>query len=689
MSPEQLEGKEADVRSDIFALGAEKYEMATDGKRAFEGQSQASLIAAIMRGEPRPPSALTPMTPPALERLVLSCLAKNPDDRRQSIRDVALDLEWIQGGGGEVSGLDVARAGRPWAWMSAAAALAVAAIALGWMALTPKAAPPRTMTLSFAMPQGVENSLYAEQLTISPDGRSAAFLIYEVDGGRSLWVRDLDSVQARSLPGTKGAAYPFWSPDSRFLGFFSDGKLKRIDTTGGPPQTLCATTDPYGGTWNREGLILFGDGQTRTIEKVSASGGTPEAVTRLGPTDEGHRWPAFLPDGRHFVLLMDAANTEDHHLGVASLDSLDVSPLFNMISNVAYVEPGYLLFVRSGTLIAQPFDTRTLKPSGDPIALADNLVELGFRHRMEFSASDTGILTYRSVNLDSRIAWVDRTGNTLESFGEKGRYEDSSLSPDESRVAFGKLDTDARTGDLWVLDLCTGRGFPVRLSIPERYERPNGLPMAGRSPIRLRTRGPAPASMRSASTASVRRRPCSVAGWTAAPGLSPPTDASSSSHATTREDGVSGSAPQGEPAQATKVVAAGSNAVDARFSPDGRWISYGSDETGREEVYVQDFPAMSKKVLVSTGGGYDAEWRSDGREIYYVDDRNRLNAVTLSYGGNRGIEASAPRELFALKGNSYAPAADGSRFLVDLPASNTSTPPFTVVLDWTSALAGR
>ncbi len=593
MAPEQLEGREADARTDIFAFGAVLYEMLT-GRKAFEGTTQASLIGAIMRGEPRPPSALTPMTPPALERLVLSCLAKNPDDRRQSIRDVALDLEWIQGGGGEVSGLDVARAGRPWAWMSAAAALAVAAIALGWMALTPKAAPPRTMTLSFAMPQGVENSLYAEQLTISPDGRSAAFLIYEVDGGRSLWVRDLDSVQARSLPGTKGAAYPFWSPDSRFLGFFSDGKLKRIDTTGGPPQTLCATTDPYGGTWNREGLILFGDGQTRTIEKVSASGGTPEAVTRLGPTDEGHRWPAFLPDGRHFVLLMDAANTEDHHLGVASLDSLDVSPLFNMISNVAYVEPGYLLFVRSGTLIAQPFDTRTLKPSGDPIALADNLVELGFRHRMEFSASDTGILTYRSVNLDSRIAWVDRTGNTLESFGEKGRYEDSSLSPDESRVAFGKLDTDARTGDLWVLDLCTGRGFPV--DFPSRSVRaPEWSPDGRTIAYSFAHEG--------SSTGVYAKRLDSLGEET--PVFSRGMDCGTRSFSpdgrqlliTCYDEGRWSLwlVPQGEPAQATKVVAAGSNAVDATFSPDGRWISYGSTKPAARKCTFRISPPCRRR----------------------------------------------------------------------------------------------
>jgi len=685
MAPEQLEGKEADARSDIFAFGAVVYEMIT-GRKAFEGKTQASVIGAIMRGEPRPPSSVIPMTPPALERLVLTCLAKDPDDRRQSVRDVLLDLRWIAGGGSEEPAVTAAGRGRAGLWMAGTVVLALAAAVLGWIALAPRAPLRRPVTLSLTMPVGAEDALFLDQVVVSPDGNTAAFVMHDTGGEDSLWIRDLGSAQAHVLPGTEGASSPFWSPDSRFLGFFADDKLKKIDTEGGPPQVLCPVVESDGGTWSRDGIILFGHGETGGIYRISASGGNAEPATRMGSKDEAHRWPAFLPDGRHFVFLIDAENTEDHHLGIGSLDSQDVTPLFNMISNVAFAPPGYLLFGRSGSLIAQPFDAKTLGPSGDPIALASNLVTNGRSHRREFSASGAGILTYRSANLDSRLTWVDASGNPLEAVGDPGRYNLLALSPDKSEVVLGKLDADGRTGDLWVLDLA--RNVTSRLTFhPGAVHAPQWSPDGVAIVYSSAHDGP---------RSKVYRKPVDGSGQEQ---LLFDNDKDNTPECVS-PDGRNllvsiwdlgnqdlWTVPLEDPGKARQLTRTPFSEAWARFSPDGRWISYVSDESGRDEVYVQDFPAMTSRVLVSTDGGNRAEWRADGKEIYYVDSRDRLAAVAVTYGPSGGLQVSQPRELFRLRGNSYAPGRDGKRFLVDLPAEDPLAAPVTVVLDWTSSLS--
>jgi len=307
---------------------------------------------------------------------------------------------------------------------------------------------------------------------------------------------------------------------------------------------------------------------------------------------------------------------------------------------------------------------------------------------MEFSASDTGMLAYRSVNLDSHITWVDRSGTALESLGETGRYNNLALSPNGSRVAFGKRDADGRTGDLWVLDLA--RNVTSRLTFhPGAVFRPVWSPDGATI---------AYSSAHEGATSVVYLKRLDGPG-DETPVFSEGTECGSQGFSPDGHDlliqcyadGRLGAwiVPVDHQAQARRLALSRGDVEDARLSPDGRWISYVSNETGRREVYIQDLPALGRKVLVSTGGGRDAQWRADGREIYYVDNRGRLNAVTLTYGGARGLEASAPSALFPLRGDSYAPAADGRRFLVDLPVEDTDTPPYTVVLDWTRLLAAR
>ena len=367
MAPEQLEGKEADARTDIFAFGAVLYEMAT-GKKAFSGKSQASLISSIMGSEPPPVSAVSPMTPPAFDRVVRTCLAKDPDDRWQTAHDVMLELKWVAEGG-SAAGLPAPvvakRKNRERLGMAATGVLLLALGLLAGRTFRAPARDARALRLSLSPPANAPFESF-RSVTVSPDGQRIAFVGEAPDGKGSLWVRALDAVQPRLLPGTEGAFYPFWSPDSRFLGFFADGKLKRIDASGGPPQILTKALFGFGGTWNRDGTILFAPNVLESLYKVPASGGTPVAVTRLAPREEAHRWPCFLPDGRHFVFLADARRTEDHYLKIGSLDSPETREIANAVSSVAFAEPGYLLFVRAGSLLAQSSTRSVSGSTGSP-----------------------------------------------------------------------------------------------------------------------------------------------------------------------------------------------------------------------------------------------------------------------------------------------------------------------------------
>src|SRR5712692_9310663 len=463
MAPEQLEGKEADARTDIFAFGAVLYEMAT-AKKAFEGKSQASLIASILTSEPAPVSTIQPMTPPALDRVVKTCLAKDPEDRWQSAHDIGSELKWISEGSQAGVPAPVAarrRSRERLAWSLAAASLLVAIAALGVLWRRPPA-DARTVRLSLEMPAKTPFESF-DHAALSPDGRLVAFIAHLPGGKRSIWIRPLGSLQASSLSGTDDAAQLFWSPNSSSIGFFAEGKLKRIEASGGPPQILADAPNPSGGSWNRDEVILFARNLYEPVQRVPATGGPVTPATKLSPQEDSHIWPCFLPDGRHFVFLGDASATANHSIRLGSLDSTESAVVVRpAVTSLGFAAPDWLLFIRAGTLVAQRLNVKDRKLIGDPVALGERIAPNDLQHGFEFSVSQTGVLLYRSANPEAQIAWFDRGGKRLKDVGEAARYGRFELSPDEKRIVYERLDADARHANLWLLDL--GRSSTSRLT---------------------------------------------------------------------------------------------------------------------------------------------------------------------------------------------------------------------------------
>ncbi len=465
MAPEQLEGREADARSDIFALGAVLYEMVT-GRKAFEGKSQASLMASILEREPRSISELQPLSPPALEHVIQGCLAKAPEDRWQTAHDVMKQLKWIAAGGsqvGTVAAVSPQRRGRL-SWI-VAAGLATVLVAAALAALRYLRTPEQSEQTRFSVSTPFTPN--PTLLSASPDGRHIAFVAQSSpDAPTQLFVRPLDSVEARPLPGTEQAGPPFWSPDSRHIGFVAQGKLKRIDIAGGSPQNISDVTTFAGGTWNDDGVIVFAVG-LGTLKRVSASGGEPVDVTTLdqasGETIQA--WPFFLPDGRHFLYLGGSgAGSESRAIYVGSLDSKERVHVLKASSMPVFALPGYLLFHRDGTLMAQPFDDKKFTVSGDPIRLADGLASIPQVGRAAFSTSNTGVLLYRTGEafVETQLTWYDRNGKPLGRVDvPQGQYRGLSLSPDNKRLAVHRHEEPAG-GDVWVLD--QERGTFTRLT---------------------------------------------------------------------------------------------------------------------------------------------------------------------------------------------------------------------------------
>ena len=461
MAPEQLEGQDADARTDIFAFGAVLYEMLT-GKKAFEGKSHASLIGAIMHSEPPPLSVVQPLAPRSLDRIVRACLAKDADDRIQSARDVVLQLTWVieDDPGATAAGPSARRGDRErMAWALVAVATA-AAIALG-IPYFRHASTTDSPLVRFAVvpPQNVTFGTAGGQSVpaISPDGRRVAFVATRA-GSSLLWVRALDSLEAQPLPGTENAAFPFWSPDSRAVGFFaSDATLKTIDASGGPVRTLCNVPSGAagGGTWSPAGVIVFSSLAGGGLFTVPANGGTPAPITTPDAShgERAHRFPSFLPDGRHFLYWATPSNT----ILLGSLDSKETTRLLTADSQAVYVAPGSLLFVRQGTLLAQRFDARRATLTGDAVPVADSVLA-DATGAAAFAASSSGVLAYRTGTLGAptQLTWVDRAGRPLGPVGQPGRYRNPALSPDGTRVAVEATDAQARTQDIWLVELARG-----------------------------------------------------------------------------------------------------------------------------------------------------------------------------------------------------------------------------------------
>ena len=696
MSPEQARGREADERSDLWAFGCVLFEMLT-GRRAFEGEEVSDTLAAVLRAEPDQ-QALPAATPASVRRLLRRCLEKDPKRRLADIRDARLELD----DSSAEPLAETARAGMrfPWreriAWSLAVVCLvaAIAAAARLWQRETPSAT---TAQFAIMPPNGTAFAPDADTVAVAPDGRSVVFAAGGSDAPWQLWLRSIDGLNVRPLAGTEGSRLPFWSGDGKSIGFFADGKLKRVDAGGGPVRTLADVDGnlPLGGTWNSEGIILFAPGFGRPVLRIPASGGASIAVTTLKEGESPvHNSPFFLPDGRHFLY---AASTgpNSHVVYFASLDGGEPVRLVETNSSAQYAKPGYLLYMKDKALMAHPFDAQHGTIVGEPVSVPMSVVLGG----VVFSASTTRTLMYRSTSTTNELVWVDRQGHRTGVAAPVAAYDSIALSPDGKRIAFDRY--SSMDQDVWVHDI-------------ERQ-----------SSSRFTTQGPSPGL------------PAPwVASFNNVPVWSP--DGGTIAFATGRNGGVDiyqkkvgatgdddavlrvNAIPILFPSDwsrdgkylmyyrtdrktnldtwvlplfgdrtPSKILGTRYNESQGQFAPDGKSFAFVSDEEGQQQVYLQSFPSPTQRAKVSTGGGTQPRWRPDGRELFYLAPDGKMMSVSIR--GNDGLETDAPRLLFntpldprALR-QSYAVSPDGQRFLLPMPSASSSST-LTVVLNWPGLL---
>ncbi|MFN2454156.1 MAG: protein kinase [Pyrinomonadaceae bacterium] len=691
MSPEQVRGQPADHRADIFSFGAVLYEMLS-GRRAFRGDSAIETLNAILKEEPPDLTAVNSQVAPGLERVAQHCLEKRPEQRFQSASDVAFALEALTGNSGstQVSAIkDLKRltARERIAWLTAGVLLlAIASLAFLYGRRSPVDAsvlrffvsPPEKTVFTF------HDVIYST--AVSPDGRLLAFVPLAA-GQTQLWVRPLDSLNAQPLEGTTGATSPFWSPDSRFIGFFAEGKLKKIGATGGPPQTLCsAPPEVNSGTWNREDTILFTSGQgDRGILRVSASGGEPTTISRIDKSkgEIYQFWPYFLPDGKHFLYLAGHAQRETSTLCVMSLEGGETRPLIQTPSRVVYASPEYLLYVREKNLLAQPFDAAALRLTGEPIPVAERLLYFNPTGWAEISVSDNGVLAYHTGQFVSRLVWLNRKGEEIGSISSPNAYEAPRLSPDGRKLAVSVADSRTGANDIWIYDLT--RGTSTRFTFDNTTENgpvwsPNGQRLAFTA-----DRGDAPFLHQKMLSDSGSGEPLVKP----AGGLQSACDYSADGQFIIYKDFdpktladlfILSKTGERKPFLQTPF-----NESSARFSPDGRFVAYVSDESGKAEVYVRFFEGSGEKWQISNTGGESPVWNRNGKELFYIGADNKLMSVPLKT--DKTFEAGTPNALFAIESREkdYDVAPDGERFLFN---SLTGTPPLpiTVVVNWTAEL---
>ncbi len=688
MSPEQVRGQTADHRADIFAFGAILYEM-LKGRRAFAGDTPVEALNAILKQEPPELSGESP-----LERMVRRCLEKEREERFQSARDLAFALETLAGTPGPVGAppVQARRRTAPALWM--AAALLVLAAVIGGVGLLRWRAPEPAAARFYVYPP--EKTALDAGVTVSPDGRHLAFTALRADGPVTLWVRALDSLAPRELPATEGATLPFWSPDSRSIGFFAGGKLKTISLAGGSPQTLCDTDDPRGGAWSREGVILFGPNPTAGLYRVPASGGKPERATALvaGRGEATHRWPQFLPDHRSFLFFIYSGRPATRGVYAGSLGSKETRLVLNTDRMAIYAaaEGGRnsrLLFLREGTLMSQPFDAGKLQLTGEPTPVAEPLWRHGSLWGLAaFSTSHTGILAYRSGGIQNfQMEWLDRQGKSIGAVGPPGSYEEPWLAPDEKRVAL--IRDPALTSAVWILD--TARGTLSRLTFDaSAHLTPVWSPDGRRIAFAADHEGTFDIYAKNADGTGTEE--LMLKGENA----EFPGDWSLDGRFLLYETITPRdlwALPLAGDRKPLPIAQTEFDETQGHFSPDGKWVAFVSNETGRYEVYVQPFPGgpsgPGAKWQVSTSGGVQPQWRRDGKELFFLGLDRKLMAVEIQT--TAAFRAGSLQALFqwqvsgfgAVRG-AYVAAADGRRFLVIKPLLETT--PITVVLNWAAGL---
>jgi eukaryotic-like serine/threonine-protein kinase len=693
MAPEVLQGAEADARSDIFSLGCVLYEMAT-GRRAFESKSQLSVLTGILEKDPGPVSQVQATSPAALDHVVKTCLEKNPEERFQTAQDVKLQLKWIAEGGAQTG---VTAPGLRRGWLAAGAAILLALVLIA--AYITVGTHPSPVVRSFILPpQGMSFVTMAPSSgppAISPDGTRLVFSARDEKGKILLYLRALNSVTPGALPGTDDASYPFWSPDGQEIGFFAGGKLKKISANGGPPQILCESTNGRGGAWSKEGVIVFAPGPSQSLFRVSSTGGAPELATKLDAArgENSHRRPFFLPDGRHFLFwARSSRGVQEHAVYVGTLGSLAVKPVMKSELMALYV-PDYVLFLRDQTLMAQPFSARRLEINGAATPIAEYLAINSTTNRPIFTASDNGTLVYQTGSTQGgwRLQWFTRDGKESGSVADLAPYLDPAISPDGTRVAAAVL-TGQGTADLWIFDLA--RSTKTRLTFGSGIQRypvwtPDGKTIFygsnGRGMFQIYSKaadgtGQEQVLMEGDEALTVPLCVSSDQRYLVYMRLSP-------DHKTGTDIWTLPLVGERKP---FPVVQTPFDDREAAISPDGRWMAYQNNESGRSEVYVTAFPSGGAKWQVSIRGGTNPSWRRDGKELFFLDPADNLVAVDVNSLGNVA-RMGTPHVLFHANGvqtqqGPYAVSADGKKFLINSGDVKEESQPLTLVQNWPSQL---
>jgi serine/threonine protein kinase len=705
MSPEQAKGKSVDRRADIWAFGCVLYEMLT-GKQAFESETVSEVIAAVLKTEPDL-SALPAGTPARVQNLVRRCLEKDPKRRLQAIGEARIAIEETISGAPDTGATLAAAPGRapgpplqPWRqalpWAIAAAATVAAfvfAILAARNSLQPKT-EESIIRFSASPPENAPFHSLGGFMSLSPDGRSLAFVTEPSAPTPSLlWVRSLDSLTARLLEGTDGAAWPFWSPDSRYLGFYADGKLKKVDVSGGPVQTLC-DAGGEGATWNQDGLIVFT--HHGYLDRVPEAGGAPTLVGEPDTTRYlAYRFPQFLPDGRHFLFqALDQAligGGQAVSIMVGSLDSKETTRLLGANSNALYTAPGYLLYLRQGALMAGRFDTKRLRFTADAVPVAERVgLDLPGAYAF-FSVSLKGVLAYQTIASGAldQMVWFDRKGAKLGSIGPAGVYTNPDVSPDGAKLAVGLVDPKLNTRDIWVYDLKRGTGSRLTFD-PADDLNPVWSPDGSRIMFTSNRKGqrdiyeqPANGLGSAESVFESKQQTKSLNDW------SP--DGRYAIYDTSGGVVSLWALPLFGQRTPSAFIQGNFAAGHARFSPHGKFVAYASEETGRWEVYVRTFPEQQGKWQVSNSGGTEPMWRRDGKELFYIGPENEIIAVEVKTDSAH-FEAGISKPLFkapitaAPARNRYVVSPDGQRFLMIVPLEQGKASPITVVVNWPALL---
>jgi Tol biopolymer transport system component len=689
MSPEQASGKPVDLRSDQFSFGSILYEMAI-GRRAFARGTAAETLAAIIREEPEPAGSADPPLPTPLRWVIERCHAKDPEERYASTRDLARDLAHLRDHVSEASFAATAVAGRPRRRGSALAwAVALLALALAGFLFIRRPSPvaeAAPIRFSVGLPPGVsfESGEIGINSVLSPDG--LRLLIRGIsDGKERLFLRSLNSLEARPLAGTEGAGSAFWSPDGRFIAFFAAGNLMRIPIAGGPPQTICEARAEGAGSWNREGTILFAE--VAGISRVSDQGGQPELILPAQREPRAFNfWPHFLPDGRHFLYVkVSGGGGAERELRIGSLDSKETRSLSEIGSRVEYVPPGYLFHVRAGALLAQPFDAHRLRLAGEAQPIVGEVHYFNGPANAGFSVSQTGAIAYEAGLQSFRVTWFDRTGREVGTLGALLGVDSLRISPNGQRLALDIGDPKSGTSDIWIYDIA--RNVPTRATFEAPDEvQPVWSADGQRLIFRSDRNGPPDIYEMTPGSSSSEKLVLAL------PAVEQPEDTSPDSRflAFSQDSRTTGldiwMLPLTGDRKPVPFLRTPFDEHSPRFSPDGRWIAYVSTESGEPEVYVTSSDGGSGKVRISVSGGRLPRWRRDGKELFYVAPGSQLMSVPILSASP--LRADSPATLFRAESGigTYDVTPDAQRFIVKESRPGVEASPITVILNWPALL---